>query len=69
MIFIKDLQIQYYFYLIQIGRPTKIGKMYKQNGAYFVGNFVNGKAQGSCCYIMPDGSYFQGDMNENMADC
>ena len=43
--------------------------MYKQNGAYFVGNFVNGKAQGSCCYIMPDGSYFQGDMNENMADC
>ncbi len=41
-------------------RPTRIGKMYKGNGAFFIGNFVDGKAEGTCFYVMKDGSYFKG---------
>lgn len=32
------------FKIIKIDRPVKIGKMYKENGAVFIGNFVSGKA-------------------------
>jgi len=46
---------------------VKIGKMYKENGAVFVGKFVSGKAEGPCFYVMKDGSYFQGIMKQNFA--
>lgn len=43
--------------------------MYKENGAVFVGKFVSGKAEGPCFYVMKDGSYFQGIMKQNFAQC
>ncbi len=47
----------------------KIGKMYKENGAVFIGHFVSGKAQGPCFYVMKDGSYYKGFMKDNHAEC
>jgi hypothetical protein len=41
--------------------------MYKSNGAYFVGKFEGGKAEGPCFYVLKDGSYYKGDMNDNKA--
>lgn len=43
--------------------------MYKENGAYFIGYFVSGKAEGPCFYIMNNGSYYKGSMKDNKADC
>lgn len=43
--------------------------MYKENGAFFIGNFVSGKAQGPCFYVMKDGSYYRGEMKDNVAEC
>ena len=43
--------------------------MYKENGAYFIGNFVSGKANGPCFYAMSNGSFYQGLMKGNNADC
>ena len=43
--------------------------MYKENGAFFIGNFVSGKAQGLCFYVMKDGSYYKGLMKDNQAEC
>jgi hypothetical protein len=54
---------------LQTRRPTQFGKMYKANGALFIGMFVGGVANGPCFYIMKDGSFYRGDMKNNTADC
>lgn len=43
--------------------------MYKENGSVFIGNFVSGKAEGPCFYVLKDGSYFKGNMKDNHAHC
>lgn len=42
--------------------------MFKDNNAFFIGNFVNGKADGACLYIMQNGIYYLGNMKDNMTE-
>lgn len=49
--------------------PHGLGKMYKADGSLFIGNFSHGKAQGLGLFILKDGSYFQGSLKNNTADC
>lgn len=39
------------------------------NGSVFIGEFIDGKANGPGHYILNDGSYYQGMMVENIAEC
>lgn len=49
--------------------PHGIGKMYKSDGSFFAGRFVQGKAEGRGLYILSDGAYFEGELVENRAHC
>lgn len=42
--------------------------MYHKNGSVFIGEFVNGVANGQGHYIKTDGSYYHGRMSNNMAN-
>lgn len=42
--------------------------MYHKNGSFFVGNFMQGVANGDGFYIKKDGSYYRGRMINNVAD-
>ena len=43
--------------------------MYKNDGSVFLGYFNHGKALGNGIYILKDGSYFEGELVDNIADC
>ena len=43
--------------------------MYKADGSLFIGIFSHGTAQGDALLILPDGSYYQGMMKDNTAEC
>lgn len=43
--------------------------MYKSDGSLFVGKFDHGRAQGDGLYVLPDGSYFEGYVDDNVATC
>jgi hypothetical protein len=43
--------------------------MYKIDGSFFIGTFQKGKAAGKGLYIMKNGSYFEGTLINNIADC
>ena len=47
--------------------PHGLGKMYKEDGALFVGRFSHGKAEGEGLYILKDGSYYEGLFKDNVA--
>ena len=49
--------------------PNVFGKFYKQDNSFFIGYFKNGKAHGKGAYIFNDGSYFNGEFVDNMAEC
>jgi|LakMenEpi03Aug12_release.lakeMendotaPanAssembly.Ray.scaffolds.fasta_scaffold2813416_1 hypothetical protein len=49
-------------------KPNGFGRMYKQNGSLYIGNFNHGKAQGKGAFIFADGSYYYGDFNNNCAE-
>lgn len=42
--------------------------MYYPQGSVLVGNFVNGRANGPVHYFWPDGSYFQGVVENNVGN-
>ena len=42
--------------------------MYYLNGAVFVGQFSNGRANGPAHYVLPDGSYYSGMVKNNTAE-
>ena len=42
--------------------------MYKRDGSFFVGSFNSGIANGHGLYILPDGSYYEGAIYNNMAE-
>lgn len=54
---------------IQLKIPHGLGKMYKEDGALFVGRFSHGKAEGEGLYILKDGSYYEGLFKDNVAQC
>ena len=54
---------------MQLGRPTDYGTMIYNNGSVFIGEFIDGKANGPGHYILPDGSYYHGTMVNNVAEC
>ena len=43
--------------------------MYKENGDLFVGKFEQGVADGPGVYIFQDGSYYDGKLVSNVAEC
>lgn len=43
--------------------------MYKKDGTLFIGQFLNGKAQGKGALIFPNGNYFKGAFKNNRANC
>ena len=43
--------------------------MYKGDGALFIGQFEAGKANGPGRYIFKNGSYYDGQMKSNTAEC
>ena len=42
-------------------RPNGFGRMYKNDGGFYIGFFQNGKAHGRGAYIFQDGSYYEGE--------
>lgn len=42
--------------------------MYYANGNVFLGQFINGRANGQGHYVFTDGSYYHGYMKDNQAD-
>jgi hypothetical protein len=48
--------------------PTGLGKLYKKDGAVYIGHFALGKAEGEGLFIFTDGSYFEGEMKNNVAE-
>ena len=42
--------------------------MYYLNGAVFVGKFSNGRADGPAHYLLPDGSFYRGQVKNNVAE-
>jgi hypothetical protein len=49
--------------------PTGCGKLYKKNGSIYVGYFKEGKAEGNGLCVFVDGSYYEGEMVNNLAEC
>jgi hypothetical protein len=45
--------------------PSGYGKMYKEDGSLYIGEFSKGKAEGQGVYIFTDGSYYQGKFIDN----
>ena len=42
--------------------------MYYPSGAVFIGEFANGVASGPAHYILPNGSFYRGQMSNNTAN-
>lgn len=47
--------------------PEGHGRLYKEDGSLFIGEFLRGKAEGNGVFIMPDGSIFKGKLQNNEA--
>ena len=41
--------------------------MFKKDGAYFIGKFEHGKAEGKGFYINDEGAYYEGNFSNNLA--
>ena len=41
--------------------PSGFGKIYKEDGSIYLGNWEKGKANGNGVYIVKDGSYYEGN--------
>jgi hypothetical protein len=41
-----------------MNKPGGYGKLYKNDGSLYVGQFSNGSAEGKGVYIIPNGTYF-----------
>ena len=53
---------------MQNGRyPEGHGRLYKEDGSLFIGEFVKGRAEGDGALIMADGSIFKGKLQNNEA--
>lgn len=53
---------------MQNSLPKGCGKVYKKNGSVYVGHFRDGKAEGLGLFVFPDGSYYEGEMMDNIAE-
>jgi hypothetical protein len=54
------------FYLYKKNNfPQGFGKMYKKDGSIFIGQFINGVAEGPGFYAKVDGTYYKGDFSNN----
>jgi hypothetical protein len=40
----------------------------KKNGAIYAGNFLKGRAEGPGACVFADGSYYEGEMADNVAE-
>ena len=49
-------------------RPHGLGKMYKDNGGIYIGEFKNGAAHGKGSFVFADGSFYRGDFDHNKAE-
>jgi hypothetical protein len=49
-------------------RPNGLGKMYKEDGSLYVGYFSHGKAHGRGAFVFHNGSFYDGEFNQNRAE-
>lgn len=53
---------------MQNGLPSGWGRLFKNGGGLYVGQFREGKAEGMGLFIFADGSYYEGPMLNNAAE-
>ncbi len=45
-----------------------MGKMFFNDGSYFIGHFQNGLAEGEGYYLMANGDWYRGGIHQNEAE-